>query len=106
VKYFLGVLFFIMINSNCLAQLSSERILFSLDKEQTDGMLLAVEHYKKNYSSEAYGLTMIDNGTNLVFLFVKDPGQKWGRGGGSVMVKIIYSKELSKIIKVSQTGTR
>jgi hypothetical protein len=104
---FLVTLLFLMINLNCFAQSKSEQVLFSLSEEQAKGLVAAVERYKNNYSSDVYGLVAIDRGSNFVFQFQKAPLKKKGqKGGGSMVVQITYSKELSKVVEVTEVRSR
>jgi hypothetical protein len=105
-RCFLGILFFIMINSDCFAQSNPERVLLSLNEIQARSVFSAIEFYKKNYSSEIYGFTAIENNSDFIFSFIEHPGQKMQRGGGGVAIEVIYSKKLLKIIKVTRVGIR
>jgi len=106
-KYFLGVLFFIVTNLNCFADEYPQYGIFILNEVQSNSTIAAIEYYKDNYSSKVYGLSAMENESSIIFTFSQDPPPMITQlGGGSRVVKLIYSKKLSKIISGKVTRER
>jgi len=106
-KYFLGILFFIMTNLNCFADEYPQYGILILNEVQSNSTIAAIEYYKDNYSSKVYGLSAMENESSIIFTFKQEPSPIGiQKGGGSRIVKLIYSKKLSKIIDAKVTHQR